>query len=101
MQVVANGFLMMLLSNKFLINLPSGNVFGIFAVAGAVRVANFEDSSNGAAVFASNALQADKVLSAVFGVGVSGEWASIGHLTGSWAAKSSGNFCKFSGKFWG
>lgn len=62
-------------------NLPAGNVFGVFAVAGAVAIANLEDSADGASVLARHTLHANVVFAAVFRMSVTAEGTSEGHLT--------------------
>lgn len=69
-------------------NLPSGNIFGVFAVAGAIGITDLEHGSDGASVFAGDSLQADIVLAAVFRVGVTAEGASVRHLTRSGATET-------------
>lgn len=54
-------------------DLPSGNIFGVLAVAGAVRVSNLEDGADGATVLASYALQTDVVFATVLRVRVTAE----------------------------
>ena len=68
--------------------LASGNVFRVFAVAGAVSITDLEHGTNGATVLAGDSLQADVVFTAVFRVGVTAEGASVGHLTGSGASET-------------
>lgn len=72
-------------------NLPSGNILGILAVAGTLTISDLEDGSDGASVLAGHSLQADVVLAAVIGMGVTGEGASVGDLSGSGATESSGD----------
>lgn len=69
-------------------DLPSGNIFRVFAVASAVSIADLEDGSDGAAVLAGDTLEADVVLAAVLGVSVTAEGASVGHLTRSGATET-------------
>lgn len=69
-------------------NSPSGNIFGVFAVASAVRVSDLEDGSDGASVLAGNSLQADVVLAAVLRVGVTAERSSVGHFSGGGARET-------------
>lgn len=67
---------------------PSGNIFGVLAVASAVRVSDLEDGSDGASVLAGHSLKADVVLAAVLRVGVAAEGASVGHFTGGGARET-------------
>lgn len=69
-------------------NSPSGNVFRVFAVSGAVRVSDLEDGADGASVLAGNSLQTDVVFAAVFRVGVTAERSGVGHLAGSRARET-------------
>lgn len=68
--------------------LASGNVFGVFAVTSAVGVSDLENGSDGATVLAGNALETDVIFTAIFGMSVTAERASVGDLTGGWAAES-------------
>lgn len=70
---------------------PSGNIFGVFAVASAVRITDLEDSANGASVLAGDALEADVVFAAVFGVGVTAEGTSVRNFTGCGAGETVGD----------
>jgi hypothetical protein len=75
-------------------HLPSGNVFWIFTVAGAVSVADLEDRADGATVLASCSLEADVVFAAVVGMGVAGERSRVAHFSGGGTGEASGDFCK-------
>lgn len=75
-------------------NSPPGNILGIFAVASAIAVTNLKNCADGAAILAGHTLQADVVLAAVLGVGVTREGPSVGQLTGGRAGESVGNLCK-------
>lgn len=61
--------------------LPSGNVFGVFAVTSTVSITNFENSTDWATVFTSYSLETDIVFTAIFGVGMTTEWTSVCNLT--------------------
>lgn len=58
-------------------NSPSGNIFGVFAVACAVRISDLEHGANGTSVLTGDSLQTDVILAAVFGVSVTAEGASV------------------------
>jgi hypothetical protein len=75
-------------------HLPSGNVFWIFTVAGAVSVADLEDRADGATVLASCSLEADVVFAAVVGMGMAGERSRVAHFSGGGTGEASGDFCK-------
>lgn len=75
------------------LSLPSGNVFGVLAIAGSITIANFEHTANGTAIFTGNAIQANIIFATILWVGVTREWAGIGYLTGRWTRKSVGNLC--------
>lgn len=75
-------------------NLPSGYIFGVFAVAGAVGVADLEDGSDRAPVLAGYALQADVIFAAIIGVSVSRKGAGVAHFSWGRAAEASGYFWK-------
>lgn len=68
--------------------LASGHIFGIFAVARAVRITNLEDGTDWASVLAGDSLHTDVIFAAVFGVGVTTEGTSMGHFTGSRARET-------------
>uniref|UniRef100_A0A8D8C2G2 (northern house mosquito) hypothetical protein n=1 Tax=Culex pipiens TaxID=7175 RepID=A0A8D8C2G2_CULPI len=68
----------------------SGNILGIFAVSGSVSVSDLEHGSDRASVLAGHSLQADVVLTAVLGVGMSRERSGVGDFSGSGAGKSVG-----------
>lgn len=63
---------MTILVEKF-ICLPSGNVFGVFAVTSTVSITNLENSTDWATVFTSYTLETDVVFTAIFGVGMTTE----------------------------
>lgn len=67
---------------------PSGNIFGVLAVAGAVSITDLEHGTDGASVLAGDSLQTDVVFTAVLGVGVTAEGSSVRHLTGGGARET-------------
>lgn len=78
---------------KTVSNIPSGNILGIFTVAGAVSLADLEHCANGASVLTGHSLQTDVVLATILGMGMTRERASVRDLTGSGASESVGNLC--------
>lgn len=68
--------------------LPSGDIFGVFAVACAVSISDLEDGANGATVFTGYTLKTDVVFTAVFGMSMSAKGASIRHLAGRRAGET-------------
>ena len=75
-------------------DLPSLDVFWVFAVAGTVGVTDLEHGTDGAAVLPGDSFQADVVFAAVVWVGVAGEGAGVAHFSGGGAGEASSYFCR-------
>lgn len=87
----ANGLQFRKHRKKF--NIPSGNIFWVFAVSGSISLTNLENGSNRASVLAGDSLQTDVVFTAILGMGMTRERSSVRDLTGGGACESVGDLC--------